>query len=68
MISLITFFKNKNLHNSSLFKIIDNICNGAKIVNEVLLNGNPENFESENIKNIQNEDVQKLDLIANNIF
>ncbi len=68
MISLNTFFKNKNLVESSLFKIIDNICNGAKIVNEVLLNGNPENFESENIKNIQNEDVQKLDLIANNIF
>ena len=68
MISLNTFFKNKNLLESSLFKIIDNICNGAKIVNEVLLNGNPENFKSENVKNIQNEDVQKLDLIANNIF
>lgn len=68
MINLNTFFKNKNLLESSLFKIIDNICNGAKIVNEVLLNGNPENFQSENIKNIQNEDVQKLDLIANNIF
>ena len=37
-------------------------------MNEVLLNGNPENFKSENVKNIQNEDVQKLDLIANNIF
>lgn len=68
MISLNTFFKNKNLLESSLFKIIDDICNGAKIVNEVLLNGNPENFKSENIKNIQNEDVQKLDLIANNVF
>ena len=68
MISLNTFFKNKNLFESSLFKIIDNICSGAKIVNEVLLNGNPENFKSENVKNIQNEDVQKLDLIANNIF
>lgn len=68
MISLNTFFKNKNLLESSLFKIIDNICSGAKIVNEVLLSGNPENFKSENVKNIQNEDVQKLDLIANNIF
>ena len=37
-------------------------------MNEVLLSGNPENFKSENVKNIQNEDVQKLDLIANNIF
>ena len=68
MISLNTFFKKKNLLESSLFKIIDNICSGAKIVNEVLLSGNPENFKSENVKNIQNEDVQKLDLIANNIF
>ena len=68
MINLNTFFKNRNLLESSLFKIIDNICSGAKIVNEVLLNGNPENFKSENVKNIQNEDVQKLDLIANNIF
>ena len=68
MISLNTFFKNKNLLESSLFKIIDDICNGSKIVNEVLLNGNPENFKSENVKNIQNEDVQKLDLIANNVF
>ena len=68
MINLNTFFKKKNLLESSLFKIIDNICSGAKIVNEVLLNGNPENFKSENVKNIQNEDVQKLDLIANNIF
>lgn len=68
MISLNTFFKKKNLLESSLFKIIDNICSGAKMVNEVLLSGNPENFKSENVKNIQNEDVQKLDLIANNIF
>ena len=68
MISLNTFFKKKNLLESSLFKIIKNICSGAKIVNEVLLSGNPENFKSENVKNIQNEDVQKLDLIANNIF
>ena len=56
MISLNTFFKKKNLLESSLFKIIDNICSGAKIVNEVLLSGNPENFKSENVKNIQNED------------
>ena len=68
MINLNTFFENRNLLESSLFKIIDNICSGAKIVNEVLLNGNPENFKSENVKNIQNEDVQKLDLIANNVF
>mgnify|MGYP001456152534 CR=1 FL=1 len=68
MISLNTFFKNKNLHESSLFKIINDISNGAKIVNEVLLNGNPKNLKSENVKNIQNEDVQKLDLIANNVF
>ncbi len=68
MISFNTFFKKKNLHNRSLLKILDNIANGSKIINEVLLSGDPKNLKSENIKNIQNEDVQKLDVIANNVF
>ncbi len=68
MLSLNQFFEKEKLTTSPLFRILQDISKGSMIVNDILLNGNPENLNSEGTKNVQEEDVQKLDLIANNVF
>ncbi len=68
MLSFNKFFEEEKLHQSPVFKILKDISEGSMIINEILLNGNPEHLKSEGTKNIQSEDVQKLDVIANNVF
>ena len=65
--NLSTFLQSKN-YNTQLKEIILNIAEGSIKVYEKLNEDGDDVFGSIGEKNIQNEDVQKLDLIANDIF
>tara|TARA_B100001250_G_scaffold391294_1_gene392011 strand:- start:751 stop:1683 length:933 start_codon:yes stop_codon:yes gene_type:complete len=65
--NLSTFLQSNN-YNSPLKEIILNIAEGSIKVYEKLNEDGDDVFGSIGAKNIQNEDVQKLDLIANDIF
>tara|TARA_B100000530_G_scaffold331014_1_gene275172 strand:- start:249 stop:1181 length:933 start_codon:yes stop_codon:yes gene_type:complete len=65
--NLSTFLQSKN-YNAQLKEIILNIAEGSIKVYEKLNEDGYDVFGSIGEKNIQNEDVQKLDLIANDIF
>ena len=65
--NLSTFLQSKN-YNAQLKEIILNIAEGSIKVYEKLNEDGYDVFGSVGEKNIQNEDVQKLDLIANDIF
>jgi fructose-1,6-bisphosphatase I len=65
--NLSTFLQSKN-YNTQLKEIILNIAEGSIKVYEKLNEDGYDVFGSIGEKNIQNEDVQKLDLIANDIF
>ena len=65
--NLSTFLQSNN-YNSQLKEIILNIAEGSIKVYEKLNEDGDDVFGSIGAKNIQNEDVQKLDLIANDIF
>ena len=58
----------KKLNLSPIFNILNDIKNGSILINNILLNGNPNDLISSGLKNIQEENVQKLDIIANNIL
>ena len=68
MLSFNNFFKKEKLHKNPEFEILQDISKGSMIINDILLNGKPEYLKSEGTKNIQGENVQKLDVIANNVF
>ena len=61
-------FLSSNKYNSKLTDIILNIANGSIQVHKKLNEGENNILGSSGEINIQNEDVQKLDLIANEIF
>ena len=61
-------FLSSNKYNSKLKDIILNIAQGSIQVHKKLNEGNHNILGSSGETNIQNEDVQKLDLIANEIF
>ena len=65
--NLSTFLQSKN-YNTQLKEIILNIAEGSIKVYEKLNEDGDDVFGSIGEKNIQNEDIQKLDLIANDIF
>jgi fructose-1,6-bisphosphatase I len=65
--NLSTFLQSKN-YNAQLKEIILNIAEGSIKVYEKLNEDGDDVFGSIGEKNIQNEDIQKLDLIANDIF
>jgi len=65
--NLSTFLQSNN-YNSQLKEIILNIAEGSIKVYEKLNEDGYDVFGSIGEKNIQNEEVQKLDLIANEIF
>ena len=68
MISFNQFFENEKLNQNPTFSILNDIKKGAILINEILLNGDPNDLVSSGLKNIQEENVQKLDIIANNIL
>ena len=68
MISFNQFFENEKLNENPTFSILNDIKKGAILINEILLNGDPNDLVSSGLKNIQEENVQKLDIIANNIL
>lgn len=68
MLSFNKFFRKKKLHESPEFKILKDISKGSILINDILLTGDPDKLKSEGIRNVQDENVQKLDIIANNIF
>ena len=61
-------FLSSNKYNSKLTDIILNIANGSIQVHKKLNEGENNILGSSGERNIQNEDVQKLDLIANEVF
>jgi fructose-1,6-bisphosphatase I len=65
--NLSTFLQSKS-YNAQLKEIILNIAEGSIKVYEKLNEDGDDVFGSIGEKNIQNEDIQKLDLIANDIF
>jgi len=65
--NLLTFLKT-NKDSSKLNEIILNIAMGSIQVHKALNEGQNNIMGSIGLTNIQNEDVQKLDLIANDIF
>ena len=65
--NLSNFLKSKNF-NSFLKEIILNISKGSILVHEELNESENNIIGSSGQTNIQDEDVQKLDLLANNIF
>ena len=66
MKNLNSFFKNKI--ENSILSVILNIEKASIILNEKLLNSGAEIQGSTGKKNIQGEQVQKLDIIAHNLF
>jgi len=66
MENLNSFFKNKI--EESILSVILNIEKASIILNEKLLNGDSDIKGSTGLKNIQGEQVQKLDIIAHNLF
>ncbi|MAQ31244.1 MAG: fructose-bisphosphatase class I [Flavobacteriales bacterium] len=65
--NLSNFLKNKN-YNSELKNILLNIQSGSIEVYKKINEENNDVLGSSGQKNIQNEEVQKLDIIANDIF
>ena len=61
-----SFFEKKV--NNDILSIILNIEKASIILNEKLLNGGRDIIGSTGEKNIQGEEVQKLDIIAHNLF
>lgn len=65
--NLISFLNSKN-YTPELITILLGISKGSIKIHEKLNEENANIFGSSGKKNIQNEDVQKLDLIANDVF
>ena len=65
--NLYQFLKSKN-YNSGLNEILLDIASGSIVVYKKLNEEGGDIFGSSGNTNVQNEDVQKLDLIANDIF
>ena len=61
-------FLNSQKYSDSIKGIILNIQEGSIKINKLLNESNTNIIGAAGGKNIQNEEVQKLDLIANNIF
>ena len=68
MLSFNQFCESEKLNHSPIFNILNDIKNGSILINNTLLNGNPNDLAPSGLKNIQEENVQKLDIIANNIL